>query len=87
MYLPPVGTIQGVESKGEPSTEGGNEIGNKAGEKKKVRPSPSPIKKVGSADPRAEQNNKADPYECMPKYLSFQWQPPSWSRVPGTLCR
>ena len=86
MYLPPVGIIQNVESKGEPSTEGGQEICNKEGEKKKVLPSPPSIK-VESFDPRAEEKKEADPYECMPKYLSFQWQPPSWSRVLGTLCQ
>ena len=86
MYLPPVRIIQNVESKGEPSTKGGQEISDKEGEKKKVKPSPTYIKHE-FFEPWIEEKKEADPYECVPKCLSFQWQPPSWSRVPGTLCR
>ena len=86
MYLPPVGIIQNVESNGEPSTKRGQEIGNKEGKKKEVLPSQPPIK-VEPSDPRAEEKEEAEPYECVPKNLSFQWQAPSWSRVPGTLFR
>ena len=71
MDLPPVGIIQNVESKGEPSTKRGQEISNKEGEKKKVLPSQPPIK-VEPSDPRAEEKKEAEPYERMPKNLSFQ---------------
>ena len=86
MYLPPVGIIENIETKGEPSTKGGQEVGNKEGEKEKVMPS-QPSIKVESFDPRAEEKKEAYPYKCMPKCFSFQWQPPFWSRVPDTLCR
>jgi len=39
MYLPPVGIIQNVKSKGEPSTKRGQKIAKKKGEKKEVLPS------------------------------------------------
>ena len=71
MYLPPVGIIQNVESEGELSTKGGQEICNEEGEKKEVLPS-QPSTKVEFSDPRTEEKKEADSYECMPKNLSFQ---------------
>jgi hypothetical protein len=75
MYFSPVRSIQDTKSKGEPSAEWSQEIRNKEGEEKKVLPSQSPIK-IEFFDPWAEEKNEADPYECVPKNLSFQWQPP-----------
>ena len=76
MYLPPVGIIQNVESKGEPSSKRGQKISNKKGEKQEVLPS-QPSIKVEPSNPRAEEKEEAEPYECVPDNLSFQWQPPS----------
>jgi hypothetical protein len=71
MYLPPVGIIQNIESNGEPSTKRGQKIAKEKGEKKEVLPSQPPTE-VEPSDPRAEEKQETEPYECVPKNLSFQ---------------